>query len=244
MEGVKKMKFIIFLLSMGIFLKGCGSNDEPEEIQEETTIEGTETQEPEEIEAEEEPETIDEVLATLPDPLSIEETRWYLGTSNTDAQREFTLHADVYPIVHNNEYAILPITFDSDDEQDLNIDNLLGGSAIGSGEGLSNVQGYEVRLVDPNNLLVYHIGVVDNDLHEGALQLTHPHLNVGADQEEPVHYYAIFEAPETEEISLMIRQLGFYPNIPVIEDPKAFDVLVAHYAEIEEEQVPDLFENV
>lgn len=244
------MKYFVLLLSSLLVLSACDTDEateEPEETQEEepedSEEEVTEEDEPEE-QNEEEFETAEDVLEHLPDPLSIEETRWYLGTSNTDAQREYTLQADIYPIVHNNEYAILPITFDSEDETDLNIHNLLGGSATGSGEGRANVQGYEVRLVDPENMLVYHIGVADNDLHEGALQLTHSHLNVGAEREEPVDYYAIFEAPDTEEISVMIRQLGFYPDLPVIEDPEAFDLLVAHYSDIEEEEVPDLLEDV
>lgn len=239
------MKFSVLVLSSILFLAACDSEEAAEETEEEI-VEEEENEEPEEEEETEsdEFETAEDVLAQLDDPLSIEETLWNLSTSNTDAQSEFTLEADIYSVVHNNEYAILPITFDSNDEEDVNIHNLLGGSAVGSGEGLSNVQGYEVRLVDPENMLVYHIGVADNELHEGSLQLTHPHLNVGAEQEEPVHYYAIFEAPDTEEISVMLRRLGFFADIPVVEDPEAFDVLVAHYAEIEESDVDDLFENV
>lgn len=235
----------MLLISAVVFLSACRSEEDNDETENENTeVEENDLEENEEDLDSEASESVEDVLTHLPDPLSIEETLWDLSTSNTDSQSEFTLEADIYPVVHNNEYAILPITFDSNETEDVNIHNLLGGSAIGSGEGLSNVQGYEVRLVDPENLLVYHIGVADNDLHEGSLQLTHPHLNIGAEQEEPVYYYAIFEAPETEEISVMLRRLGFFSGIPVVEDSEAFDILVAHYVEIEENEVDNLFENV
>lgn len=220
-----------------LFLTACDS-DEPE-IEEEIET-GDETEEELETEidqdADEDNDEESEADEVEADPVIIEETLWNLSTTNIDAEFEYDLTTEVGPIIHNNEWAILPITFDSDSDQSINVRDIISSSVYGEG----SEAGYEIRLIDSGAFTISHIAV---SLDDDDLSPIHTARSgdIGEDN-DPENYYAVFAAPETDEVHVMMRRIGLAEYVPVVENEDAFNSMLEEIFGVSSDET--LFENV
>lgn len=200
-------------------LVACGNFGEPEESDTQETEEQGATAEEEQPPAEEdtdEEDTEDDGAAEREDaqavpaePVMLEETLWHF-----DADQEFELSAEVGPVVVEDELAILPILFESDAEFEVNIHSLLE-LGIGSSDGISSVQGYDVRLIDTQDLTVFHTAVLQEDDLGGQAVAPRPG-STGAGN-GPVGFVAVFQAPQNDTVGVLLRRLGMAADVPVSE---------------------------
>ncbi|WP_179128569.1 OmpA family protein [Marinilactibacillus piezotolerans] len=156
------------------------------------------------------------------EPVTVERTIW-----DSTEKSEVTLTFDVGPLVKEGEYAILPVTMDTEAETEIPFDRLFDIDVF-TGEGISSEQGYDIRLVDSQQMEVFHpalIPIVDTSLNqalhtfvgEGSRNMQ---MTAGADR-DPVRHFVTFAAPESDEVQVLFSQIGMVENVPVVERESA-----------------------
>ena len=154
----------------------------------------------------------------------------------------YNLSSEIGPIIREGEYAILPITLDSEDEIETSFRGLFD-VGLSTGEGNSSRQGYDIRVIDSQENTVSEVAVLQFEdnlntalqtfIGEGAGRRTQ--MTIGADY-EPAKYYAVIAAPESENVHVMLTgEMGIIENIPVI-DREEIDVMTLEEANDDFEQ--------
>ncbi|WP_416151916.1 OmpA family protein [Salipaludibacillus sp. HK11] len=229
---------MILIASGFILLAGCNNeaNEEIEEVQEENDTEAEE--EVEEVEKETEPPKDNEgeleETFTVPDPVVIEEELW-----DFDQGEAYDLVTEVGPIVVEGDYAILPVLVDSDHEAEPFFRDIF----FGGYEEEDQVSNFDVRLIDGEERSASHVAILNYEsdhrdglsrkaletfLGEGSLN---NRMTMGPDH-QPVRYFAVFEAPVSEQVHILFRSIGMAENVPVINREEAE---ITSLAEVEED---------
>lgn len=152
------------------------------------------------------------------EPITIQQELWGIKDS-----KSYELYGEIGPIVRDGDLAILPILLDTDDDVTITFDGLFG-QGIGTGEGISSQQGYDIQLIDTQGMTVSQPAVLLLDdqsstaLHTfvgGGLNLN-LRKTIGASHER-AQYYGVFAAPETDDVQVMFRRLGVIESVPVID---------------------------
>lgn len=224
------MKKSIVIASLFVLLAGCDSeSDEEIEIQEGQQVDDSEEQEAagEDITDETEEANQDagqeNEAVSIPDPVVIEEELWHF-----DQGSAYDLRTEVGPIIIEGDYAILPVFVDSDDEVEPFFRDIFHGGFV-SEDPISEI---DIRLIDGQNRTASHQAVLNYDsiyadglsrqvlgtfLGEGSMN---DRMSMGPDN-DPVRYFAVFDAPASEQVHILFRSIGMAENVPVINREEA-----------------------
>lgn len=228
------MRTACFALLSIVLLIACDENEEVEETPETTE----EIEEQTETEGEqEETQDVEEEEALIDfEPVRIEHEMWHFSNGVS-----YDIQGEVGPIIREGDYAILPFTLDSEDDIEASFRGLFD-VGLSTGEGISDRQGYDIRLVDSQQNEVSHIAV--QQLDDGLDTALHTfigdgnrrtQMTIGADQ-EPARYFAVFAAPESDNVHVMFTgEIGIVENIPVIEREEVAVSTLEEIAELEQD---------
>ncbi|GAB3191242.1 hypothetical protein GCM10027061_18460 [Nesterenkonia suensis] len=156
--------------------------------------------------------------AEVPDPVTVEEVLW-----DFRADEEHRMTAEVGPIVREGDLAVLPILFDSDHPDEVRVHDLLD-VGIALREGTSTRQGYDLRLIDAAARTVSHTAVLPADVSETGSFAISPRPDSVGQGRDPANFYAVFAAPESDSVHVLMRQLGAAEDVPVVDEPWAEDL--------------------
>lgn len=226
------VKKTVIIGSLLIVLAGC-SNESDEEIEE--VQEAGETEEEQEAELEEEEQAAEsgeqedvneeefEETFSLPEPVVVEEELWHF-----DQGAAYDVLAEVGPIIIEGDYAILPVLVDSDHEAEPFFRDIFYGGFVTE----DSVSDFDIRLIDGQERSTSHLAVLnyessyDDGLSRQALETflgegsLNDRMTMGPD-DDPVRYFAVFEAPVSEHVHILFRSIGMAENVPVISREEA-----------------------
>lgn len=233
-------KMLIVLLGV-LLLSACSGNDDDAEVQEQEVNESEESAEVEELddtyneeaEADDE-ETVgnEEEMAEV-NPITIQQELWHSGEEET-----YEVNGEVGPLIIEGDLAILPVTLDTDSNLAVSFKDLFN-QELGTGEGIAARQGYDIQVIDSQEMTVSQPAVL---LMEDELDTSvHTFLGEGrgstfGEDNEPARFFGVFAAPETDHVQVMFRRLGVVENIPVINREEAGTPTIE---EVEEELTED-----
>lgn len=134
----------------------------------------------------------------------------------------FNIQGEVGPIIRDGDYAILPVTLDSEDEVRSTITGLFDPGVF-TGEGIASQQGLDIRIIDTEQMTTSLSAALL--LEEDEYIAMHTFFGEGSrntqitfgDDAEPARYYGVFTAPETESVHVLFRRLGVIEDIPVVD---------------------------
>lgn len=227
---------IASLLSISLLLGACDTAEEEEDETEEPEQEGTE-----EEDETEEVEEVEEEIEVEAESVTFEHELY------DHSQDEIVeVAGEVGPIVVDEDYAILPITIDTEEDTQIDFSNLFD-LGLGSGEGIASRRGFDIRLVDTLEHTASHIGVqyvedgnytaLQTFLGEGSRSVQQ---NFGEDL-DPTRFYAVYDIPESESVhALFAREVGLVEEIPVVERNESGTIT---FTEMEEELEQELGED-
>lgn len=145
------------------------------------------------------------------------------------------LDMQVGPIVRDGELAVLPIAIETDDSIEVRFSDLFS-LGVFTGEGIASEQGFDIRLIDSQEMSVSHTAVLPTETFlSGALHLfTGEGVRINQETISPekvTRYYAVFSAPESDQVQVMMRLLDVFDYIPVVNRDE-YDI--ATFSEIEQ----------
>lgn len=130
---------------------------------------------------------------------------------------EVTLEATIGPVVRDGDLASLPMDFDYlEGEGELSTMDFLFG-LVGISEG--NLAGGQVRLIDPEAMTVAELARLDGG--EGSIAVasasSDDDIGDGAQTGESLHWFGLFDAPESDTASILLPHFGLVPGVPVVD---------------------------
>ncbi|WP_208560376.1 OmpA family protein [Marinilactibacillus kalidii] len=151
------------------------------------------------------------------DPVTVDIPMW-----DFQEDKEYQLKMKVGPVIREEGYGILPVKVDTEDNITSTFKRLFD-IGVFTGEGISSEQGYDIRLIDAENMTVSHPAVLMQEgytTHAVQTFLGHGFGNdnatFGVDQ-DPVTYFVAFDAPKTEEVHVLFSQVGMVQSVPVVD---------------------------
>ncbi|GAK03498.1 outer membrane protein A precursor [Geomicrobium sp. JCM 19037] len=218
-----------------IIVTGCSDNEVTEEPQPDEEPETTH---------EEEPDTEDHTEPLELEGVTFIHDLWHLRDDVT-----FNIQGEVGPIIRDGDYAILPVTLDSEDDVRSTITGLFDPGVF-TGEGTSSQQGLDIRIIDPEQMTTSLSAALL--LEEDDYIAMHTFFGEGSrntqitfgDNSEPARYYGVFTAPDTDSVHVLFRRLGVIEHIPVVdrEDVGALTI-DERLGELSEEEREELSED-
>jgi outer membrane protein OmpA-like peptidoglycan-associated protein len=191
-------------------------------------------------EEKEEPENKSKKVTKI-ESITIADELW-----DIDKDQVYEIFGEVRPIIRDGDLAILPVLLDSDDDVSVTFNNLFGQSG-GTGEGIASRQGYDIRLIDSEEMTVSHPAALI--LEDQSTKALHTFVGggvsrdfretIGASQER-AQYYGVFAAPETDNVQVMFRRLGVIENVPVIDRNDLDTLTLEEMDEVMENQGEEL----
>lgn len=178
------------------------------------------------------------------EPVVLQEEMW---SFDNDGLVEFT--AEFGPILRDGDYAILPIVFDSEGSEEIQLDRAIYNEGFVAEDARS---GHDIRLIDANNRTVSHMAVVNyesiagNDMTRSPLEmfLSEDAMNISerktfGGEQKPVDYFAVFEAPKSDTVHVLNQKIGLVENVPVIDLAETDYPTVSDVSEMEERRADD-----
>ncbi|MDX8046524.1 OmpA family protein [Gracilibacillus sp. S3-1-1] len=153
-------------------------------------------------------------------PVIIEETLWHF-----DEGEAYDVQAEVGPIIQDGEYAILPMVLDTTSDIEVQFRKNIFNNGFVSEDPSS---GFDIRLIDAEQMTVSHMGVLSYDKDWGDGQSRKPletflregslnnRMRMGPDH-EPVRYFAIFQKTESDSVHVLLQSLGLAEDVPVVD---------------------------
>lgn len=227
---MKYLRQAIFLLLSSVMLIGCESDiveEEPETEQTEIEQESDPVSELDEKENEEvNSEEVDEGVETAEPVIHVE--TYELGGEVYELQ--LTLH----PIEREGEYALVTMEAEmlSAGQYSKLFANILGYplSEVGGSGGFKSI-GLQLRLFDTVNDTVGHAlfyqeeGEIFTETYPlVSLDSEYPLNRMNLDDEEPIVYQAIYNAPVEDSIHVLIGNVGLILDVPVIDKDGVVDI--------------------
>lgn len=130
---------------------------------------------------------------------------------------EVTLEATIGPVVRDGDLASLPMEFHYlEGEGELSTMHFLFG-LVGITEG--NLAGGQVRLIDAEAMTVAELARFDGGQGGTAVVSASSGDGIGdrAQTGESLHWFGLFDAPESDTASIMIPHFGVLSGVPVVD---------------------------
>ncbi|WP_120004294.1 OmpA family protein [Nesterenkonia muleiensis] len=131
--------------------------------------------------------------------------------------QEVTMETRVGPVVRDGDLAVLPMEFDYQEGEEgiATMDFLFGLVGITDG----SVDGGQVRLIDPDQMTVAEVARLEQG--EGPIAVESAASGDGfGDRAEPgetLDWVGVFDAPESDTVSILLPHFGMVSGVPVIE---------------------------